>query len=61
VHTFADGAYASAPFPMVLVTSTSAIDEGHVVATATTTAGSWTFSVLPVDTKIYTFHYCYIA
>ena len=60
-HTFADGAFASAPFPMVLVTSTSAIDEGHVVSTATTTVGTWTFSVLPVATKIYTFTYCYIA
>jgi len=61
VHTFSDGAYASAPHPIVTVTSTSAIDEGHVTVTCTTTAATWTFSVLPVDTKAYTFHYAYIA
>lgn len=61
VHTFADGAYASAPFPQVIVTSNSAIDEGHVVVTTTTTAATWTFSVLPVATKIYIFHYQYVA
>lgn len=61
VHTFADGAYDSAPFPQVLVTSNSAIDEGHVVVTTTTTAATWTFSVLPVDTKVYIFHYQYVA
>ena len=60
-HTFADGAYENAPFSQVLVTSDSAIDEGHVVTTTTTTVGSWTFSVLPVDTKIYIFHYQYTA
>lgn len=60
-HTFADGAYASAPFPMVTVTSDSAIDEGHVVVTTSTTGSVMTYSVLPVDTKIYIFHYCYIA
>ena len=61
VHTFADGAWASAPFAMVNVTSNSAIDEGHVVVTTTTTAATWTFSVLPVSTKIYIFRYLYIA
>jgi hypothetical protein len=61
VHTYADGAYASAPFPIVTVTSDSAIDEGHVVATSTTTAATWTFSVRPVATKIYKFTYANIA
>lgn len=60
-HTFADGAYASAPFAQVIVTSTSSIDEGHVVTTTSTTGGVWTFSVLPVATKVYTFHYQYVA
>lgn len=60
-HTFADGAYDSAPFPMVTVTSDSDIDEGHVVVTTSTTGGVWTYSVLPVATKIYIFHYQYIA
>lgn len=60
-HTFADGAFDSAPFPMITVTSDSSIDEGHVVVTTTTTAGTWTYSVLPVATKIYIFHYQYVA
>lgn len=60
-HTFADGAYDSAPFPIVTVSSTSAIDEGHVAIAMTTTTATWTFSVLPVATKVYTFNYCYIA
>ena len=61
VHTFADGAYNAAPFAFVQVTSDSAIDEGHVVVTTTTTAATWTFSVLPVSTKIYIFRYLYVA
>lgn len=61
VFTYADGAYASAPFPIVTVTSDSAIDEGHVVVTSTTTATTWTFSVLPVSTKIYIFRYLIVA
>lgn len=61
VITFADGAFASAPFPMVSVTSTSSIDEGHVVVTTTTTAATLTFSVLPVADKVYTFHYQMVA
>ena len=46
--------YSSAPFCMPSVTSTSAIDEGHILWTSTTTALTLTFSVLPVDTKVYT-------
>lgn len=61
VITFCDGAFASAPFGLVTVTSTSSIDEGHVTCTTTTTAATLTFSVLPVDTKIYTFTYAFIA
>ena len=61
VLTFADTAWASAPYCMATVTSTSAIDEGHVVCTATTTALTMTFSVLPVDTKVYTIKWLCIA
>jgi hypothetical protein len=61
VFTYADGAYASAPFPIVTVTSNSSIDEGHVVVTSTTTATTITFSVLPVDTKIYILRYLIVA
>lgn len=61
VVTFADGAYTAAPIPICTVTSNSAIDEGHIVATCTTTALTMTFSVLPVDTKIYVIHYALIA
>ena len=46
--------YSSAPFALTNVTSTSSIDEGHIVWTSTTTALTLTFSVLPVDTKVYT-------
>lgn len=61
VHTFADGAYESAPFPQMTVTNDASIDTGHVVVTTTTTAATWTYSVLPVDTNIYIFHYQYVA
>jgi hypothetical protein len=46
--------YTAAPYCIPVVTSTSAIDEGHVLWTSTTTALTLTFSVLPVDTKVYT-------
>lgn len=59
--TFADGAYNAAPWVLATVTSTSAIDEGHLVWTSTTTGFVLTFSVLPVDTKIYTITYACIA
>lgn len=59
--TFADGAFAAAPFPMVSITSDSALDEGHVVVTTTTTGAVFTYSVLPVSTKIYILHYQMVA
>lgn len=61
VFTFPDGGYASAPFGLVNVTSDSAIDEGHVVVVNTATTSTWTFSVLPVATKIYIFRYLFVA
>lgn len=50
--------YASAPV-VVLATTTNdnSIDTGHVTWSATTTALTLTFSVLPVDTKIYKINY----
>lgn len=57
VITFADGAWASAPWCIVTTTNDNAIDTGHVTWSSTTTALTLTFSVLPVDTKIYKINY----
>ena len=61
--TFKDGAYASAPWPLVLLAdNTQAVAEtGATDIAATTTALSWTHSVLPVAAKVYTYNYCLIA
>ena len=60
VHTFAGGAWAAIPWPQMSVTTDQAIDEGRIKVTSrTTTAATWTYSVLPVDTKIYIIDYCY--
>jgi hypothetical protein len=61
VLTFADGAYASAPFCLVTTTNTNSIDTGHVTWSATTTALTLTFSLLPVAAAVYTFTYALIA
>jgi len=62
VHTYKDGAYAAAPFSFVISTNDNAIDTGHVLlTTTTTTAATWTYQILPVDTKVYIIRYCYIA
>lgn len=55
-------AYASTP-RVVLVTTTNdnSIDTGHATWSATTTALTLTFSVLPVDTKIYKLNYLVVA
>lgn len=61
VITFAS-AYKVAPRVCIAtVTSTSSIDEGHVTWSCTTTALTLTFSVLPVNTKVYTFNYLLVA
>lgn len=62
VITFGDGAYASTP-RCVLVTTTNdnSIDTGHCTYSCTTTALTITFSLLPVDTKIYKINYLVIA
>lgn len=62
--TFADGAYAAAPrgFIVTLASSTNAVTEAQPTAVAcTTTALSWTHSVLPVTAKTYTYNYIVIA
>lgn len=61
VITFADGAYAAAPFCIVTTTNTNSIDTGHVTWSSTTTALTLTFSLLPVTAKVYTFTYACIA
>jgi hypothetical protein len=61
VITFADGAWAAAPFCVVTTTNNNSIDTGHVTWSSTTTALTLTFSLLPVDTKVYTFTYACIA
>lgn len=55
--TFADGAYAAAPFGSVnLHTNTNAITERQPTnVTISTTALTWRNSVLPVADKVYTF------
>ena len=61
--TFADGAYAGTPFAHVnLQDNTQAITDGQPTDVAcTTTVLSWTHSVLPVDTKTYTFVWAVFA
>jgi hypothetical protein len=63
VFTFptADGARTVAPHFLVTVTSSSAIDEGHVVVVDTTTTSTWTFSVLPVAGAIYIFRWISVS
>lgn len=61
VITFADGAWASAPFCIVTTTNNNSIDTGHVTWSSTTTALTLTFGVLPVDTKLYTINYLCVA
>jgi len=60
--TFADGAYASAPFVMMTSSNDNSIDTGRFALTSvSTTQVVWTFSLLPVASKIYKLHYAIIA
>jgi len=61
--TFKDGAYAAAPYAIVmLVDNTNAVTEAQPQAQATTTTTlAWKHSVLPVAAKTYTFAYHVIA
>lgn len=61
VITFATP-YAVAPRAVLVTTSNdNSIDTGHTTWSATTTALTITFLVLPVTTKIYTFTYLCVA
>jgi hypothetical protein len=61
VHTY--DAWPSAPFPWVKCTNdnslTAASDFTINQASTTTTSSTWTYQVLPVNTKIYTVRYRY--
>lgn len=60
--TFPDGAYASAPWVYVETTNDNSIDTGRwEVTTRTTTSVVLTFSVLPVNAKIYKARYLVVA
>lgn len=61
VLTFADGAYASAPFVICTSTNNNSIDTGRFTWSSTTTAVTFTFSLLPVDTKAYVLNYLIVA
>lgn len=61
--TFKDGAYASTPFALVLLQSSSnAVTEAQPTqVTQTTTTLSWRHSVLPVAAATYRYAYAVIA
>ena len=62
--TFTDGAYAATPRTAIinLLSSSNAVTEGGCTSGAvTTTALSWTHSVLPVATKTYKYAYLVVA
>lgn len=55
-------AYATAPRTVIVTTTNdNSIDTGHATYSVTTTTLTITFSVLPVDTKIYKINYLCIA
>lgn len=62
--TFPDGAYTSAPFVKLKSSTNSAgeLDTGRFALTSVSTTGFVaTYSILPVDTFVYTMHYLVIA
>lgn len=60
--TFPDGAYASAPWVIPFSTNDNSIDTGRwAVTTRSTTSVVLTFSVLPVNAKIYVMNYLIVA
>ena len=55
-------AYATAPRTVIVTTTNdNSIDTGHATYSVTTTALTITFSLLPVDTKVYKFNYVCFA
>ena len=65
VFTYPQGAFAAKPWFFITCTNdnslTAASDWTVSQAATTTTACTWTFQVLPVNTKIYTVRYEYKA
>ena len=62
VFTFPDGAYASAPFILHDSDNDNSLDTGRFTLTAkTTTTAHFTFSLLPVNAKIYKLRYLIVA
>ncbi len=62
--TFIDGAFAAAPWPFVVLSvppADAVTFGGPIDMAATTTALSWTSSVIPVAAKIYKYNYAVIA
>lgn len=60
--TFADGAFAAAPWPLAITDNDNSIDTGRwILGTVATTSVVWTYSVLPVNAKIYTLQYLIVA
>lgn len=62
--TFADGAFASAPIPFVVLAAPPAdalTFGGPINQACTTTALSWVSSVVPVATRVYKYNYAVIA
>jgi hypothetical protein len=60
--TFKDGAFNAAPWPIAVSSNDNSVDTGRFALTSvTTTAAVWTFSVLPVNTKVYRCQYAIIA
>jgi len=60
--TYPDGAFASAPFFVCDSDNDNSIDTGRFTkTTTTTTVHTWTFSVLPVNAKIYKCRWVCIA
>jgi hypothetical protein len=63
VFTFPDGAFAAAPHCFTTTTNDNSLTAATAFAntTVTTTAVTWTHSVLPVDTKLYTINWLIVA
>jgi hypothetical protein len=60
--TYPDGAFEAAPFFLTNTTNDNSIDTGRFAnTTTTTTVQTWTFSVLPVTTKVYKLRWACIA
>lgn len=60
--TFKDGAYAATPFALVqILENTQAVNEEPTSIVPSTTTLAWKASVIPVNTKVYTYGWVVIA